>query len=267
MASRVLPNVGDHLIEISLSLVLAYGTYLAADAIHQSGVIATAVAGIVLGNYGRRLGLSERTEEALDTVWEFVAFLATAFVFLLIGFAISASALIGAAGPIAWAVVAALVARAIIVYGLLGAWRLAGRALGRREAAGRRLGRLSIGRLSIGLPKAAEPVPPRRRSGARNDGELPLGWLHVIFWSGLRGAVSTALALSLPADFPNRAQLQGITFGVVIFTLLVQATTAEVVVNRWGQKPKSNDRAPLGGRGSRSGTGAASSDATAGSTP
>jgi NhaP-type Na+/H+ or K+/H+ antiporter len=195
----------------------------------------------------------------------------------LIGFAISASALIGAAGPIAWAVVAALVARAIIVYGLLGAWRLAGRALGRREAAGRRLGRLSIGRLSIGrlsigrlsigLPKAAEPVPPRRRSGARNDGELPLGWLHVIFWSGLRGAVSTALALSLPADFPNRAQLQGITFGVVIFTLLVQATTAEVVVNRWGQKPKSNDRAPLGGRESRSGTGAASSDATAGSTP
>jgi len=272
VASRVLPNVGDHLIEISLSLVLAYGTYLAADAIHQSGVIATAVAGIVLGNYGRRLGLSERTEEALDTVWEFVAFLATAFVFLLIGFAISASALIGAAGPIAWAVVAALVARAIIVYGLLGAWRLAGRALGRREAAGRRLGRLSIGRLSIGrlsigLPKANEPAPPRRRSGARNDGELPLGWLHVIFWSGLRGAVSTALALSLPADFPNRAQLQGITFGVVIFTLLVQATTAEVVVNRWGQKPKSNDRAPLGGRGSRSGTGAASSDATAGSTP
>ena len=272
VASRVLPNVGDHLIEISLSLVLAYGTYLAADAIHQSGVIATAVAGIVLGNYGRRLGLSERTEEALDTVWEFVAFLATAFVFLLIGFAISASALIGAAGPIAWAVVAALVARAIIVYGLLGAWRLAGRALGRREAAGRRLGRLSIGRLSIGrlsigLPKANEPAPPRRRSGARNDGELPLGWLHVIFWSGLRGAVSTALALSLPADFPNRAQLQGITFGVVIFTLLVQATTAEVVVNRWGQKPKSNDRAPLGGRESRSGTGAASSDATAGSTP
>jgi CPA1 family monovalent cation:H+ antiporter len=287
VASRVLPNVGDHLIEISLSLVLAYGTYLAADAIHQSGVIATAVAGIVLGNYGRRLGLSERTEEALDTVWEFVAFLATAFVFLLIGFAISASALIGAAGPIAWAVVAALAARAIIVYGLLGAWRLAGRALGRREAAGRRLGRLSIGRLSIGrlsigrlsigrlsigrlsigLSKAAEPAPPRRRSGARNDGELPLGWLHVIFWSGLRGAVSTALALSLPADFPNRVQLQGITFGVVIFTLLVQATTAEVVVNRWGQKPKSNDRAPLGSRGSRSGTGAASSDATAGSAP
>jgi len=275
VASRVLPNVGDHLIEISLSVVLAYGTYLAADAVHLSGVIATAVAGIVLGNYGRRLGLSERTEEALDTVWEFVSFLATALVFLLIGFAISANALLAAAGPIAWAVGAALVGRAIIVYGLLGGWRLASRRFDRRRAAGPalwrrslarlRAGRLRVGQLALAGPSvgsgAAGPGRPRRRSDARNDGELPLGWLHVIFWSGLRGAVSTALALSLPADFPNRVQVQGITFGVVVFTLLVQATTAEVVVDRWGQKPKSNDRAPLGGRRSKSEIVAVSSDA------
>jgi NhaP-type Na+/H+ or K+/H+ antiporter len=273
VASRVLPNVGDHLIEISLSVVLAYGTYLAADAVHQSGVIATAVAGIVLGNYGRRLGLSARTEEALDTVWEFVGFLATAFVFLLIGFAISASALLDAAVPIAWAVVAALVGRSIIVYGLLGAWRLMSRALARRRPAGvglpglpdarlvagtgrlarlARLARLVAGRRPEAFPSVERGIP-RRRSGTHNDGELPMGWLHVIFWSGLRGAVSTALALSLPSDFPNRTQLQGITFGVVIFTLLVQATTAEVVVERWGQKTKSNDRAPLGGRRPRAG--------------
>jgi CPA1 family monovalent cation:H+ antiporter len=276
VASRVLPNVGDHLIEISLSVVLAYGTYLAADAVHQSGVIATAVAGIVLGNYGRRLGLSERTEEALDTVWEFVAFLATAFVFLLIGFAISATALLGVAGPIAWAIGAALVGRAIIVYGLLGGWRLVSRAFGRRQPAGRGVARLSRWRLSLARlsrwrhsaeSRSAEPGRPRRRSGARSDGELPLGWLHVIFWSGLRGAVSTALALSLPTDFPNRAQLQEITFGVVIFTLLVQAITAEVVVDRWGQKPKSIDRAPLGGHGSKSAIVAASSDPAVTPTP
>jgi CPA1 family monovalent cation:H+ antiporter len=262
VASRVLPNVGDHLIEICLSVVLAYGTYLAADAAHLSGVIATAVAGIVLGNYGKRLGLSERTEVALDTVWEFVGFLATAFVFLLIGFAISATALLGAVGPIAWAVVAALLGRAIIVYGLLGAWRLAGRGLVRSwigRTIGRSIRRLPAGRLA-GAPQPAEPGRPRRRSGARNDGELPVVWLHVIFWSGLRGAVSTALALSLPADFPNRAQLQGITFGVVIFTLLVQATTAELVVQRWGQKPGSNDRAPLGGGRPKSGVAGVASD-------
>ena len=45
--------------------------------------------------------------------------------------------------------------------------------------------------------------------------------------------MSTALALSLPIDFPNRATLQGITFGVVLFTLVVQATTVEQAVHRW----------------------------------
>jgi CPA1 family monovalent cation:H+ antiporter len=214
VASRILPHVGDHLIEVSLSVVLAYGTYLVADGLHQSGVIATAVAGIVLGTYGRRNGLSPKTEEALDTVWEFVAFLGTAFIFLVVGFSIAAHSLADVAVPIAWAVAAALVGRALIVYGLLGGWRIVSRALGARRQTVAVSGKV-----------------------ARDEGDLPLGWLHVIFWSGLRGAVSTALALSLPLDFPNRAQLQGITFGVVLFTLVVQATTAELVLARWGRKP------------------------------
>jgi CPA1 family monovalent cation:H+ antiporter len=233
-ASRILPNVGDHLIEISLSVVLAYGTYLAADAIHQSGVIATAVAGIVLGNYGRRLGLSRRTEEALDTVWEFVAFLATAFVFLLIGFAITIGQLADAAVAIAWAVAAAFAGRAIIVYGFLGALRLV-----RRRVASLERRRSAERRRSTGLERRRSAGLDRRL----NEGDLPTSWLHVIYWSGLRGAVSTALALSLPADLPNRSLLQGITFGVVLFTLLVQATTAELVVARWGRKPPRRQRA------------------------
>jgi NhaP-type Na+/H+ or K+/H+ antiporter len=70
----------------------------------------------------------------------------------------------------------------------------------------------------------------------------------VIFWSGLRGAVSTALALSLPLDFPNRSAMQGITFGVVLFTLLLQATTAEAVVARWG-RDRSKSELPGGTAG------------------
>jgi CPA1 family monovalent cation:H+ antiporter len=227
-ASRVLPTVGDHLIEISLSVVLAYGTYLLADALHLSGVIATAMAGMVLGNYGRRRGLSQRTEEALDTVWEFVAFLATAFVFLLVGFSISLHSLLDVAGPIAWAVAAIFVSRAIIVYGFLGTLRLARR---RRWRTPTRRTRTRRGRGEVDATPAIVD--------ARNpdEGDMPVGWLHVVYWSGLRGAVSTALALSLPADMPNRSLLQGITFGVVLFTLLVQATTAELIVDRWARKP------------------------------
>lgn len=203
LASRLIRMVDDHLIELTLSLAAAYGTYLLADRLHHSGIIATVVAGLVIGNYGRSLGLSARAKEALDIVWEFFAFLVTAIVFLLIGLAISLDQLLDALPWIAWAVVAIVVARALVIYGLLGA----------------------TSRLII-------------LTGHR--GGVPVGWLHVLFWGGLRGAVAIALALSLPVDFPERLLLQEITFGVILFTLLVQGTTIEWVIRRVGA-----DRPPL----------------------
>jgi monovalent cation:H+ antiporter, CPA1 family len=197
LASRIIATVDDHPIELSISLAAAYGTYLLADAFHQSGIIATVVAGVVIGNYGRAIGMSERTREALDTVWEFIAFILTAFVFLLIGLAISVTQLAEALPSIAWGVFAVLVGRAIVVYGLLGGVS----SLFRRGSAG---------------------------------GRVPIGWLHVMFWAGLRGAVAVAMALSLPVDFPQRTLLQEITFGIVLFTLFVQGATAERVVIRAG---------------------------------
>ncbi len=185
----------DHLIELTLTLLAAYGTYLVADLVHASGIIATVVAGIVLGTYGRRVGLSPRAQEAIDDVWEFLAFVLTAIVFLLIGIAIPLDALRGALAPIAWGVAAVLAGRALVIYGLLGGTARVAHRLGRA---------------------------PR----------LPGSWLHVMNWAGLRGAIATALALSLPADLPDRAMLQGITFGIVLFTLIVQGATAERVV-RW----------------------------------
>ena len=61
---------------------------------------------------------------------------------------------------------------------------------------------------------------------------LPRGWVHVIFWSGLRGAIALAAALSLPADFPRRELLQDVSFGIVLVTLLAQGTGAALVVRR-----------------------------------
>ncbi|HEX7495797.1 MAG TPA: cation:proton antiporter, partial [Candidatus Limnocylindrales bacterium] len=141
-------------------------------------------------------------------------------------FAISIRALADVASPIAWAFAATLAGRAVIVYGLLGVWRLVQRRTHRPKRARKR--------------KDHQPI-------GRDDAAIPLDWLHVVFWSGLRGAVSTALALSLPLDFPNRSALQGITFGVVLVTLLLQATTAELVVARWG-RDRSRSEAP-GGQG------------------
>ncbi len=200
----VLRETDDHLIELSFTLVAAYGTYLVADLFHESGIIASVVAGIVLGTYGRRTGLSSRAEEAIDVVWEFLAFVLTAAAFLLIGIAIPLDALAAAAVPIAWAVAAVLLGRAIVVYGLLGG--------------------------AARLERRNELVPA-----------LPLSWLHVMNWTGLRGAVATALALSIPADTPDRSLLQGITFGVVLFTLIVQGTTAERMLRWAGVKADPED--------------------------
>jgi len=192
-ASRVVARVDDHLIEITISVLLAYGTYVVADLLHESGVIATVVAGMTLGSYGRRIGMSARTQEAIDTVWEFLSFLLTAIVFLLVGLAITAGDLLDAAPAIGVGIVAVLAGRAIVVYGLLG---------------------------------GAAQLVRRSRSA------MPRGWLHVLFWSGLRGAVAVALALSLPDTFPQRSLLQAITFGIVLFTLIVQGGTIRWVLDR-----------------------------------
>lgn len=63
---------------------------------------------------------------------------------------------------------------------------------------------------------------------------IPLRWQHVLFWGGLRGALSMALALSLPMDFPHRTELLHTTFGVVLFTLFVQGWTIEPLIKRLG---------------------------------
>ena len=73
---------------------------------------------------------------------------------------------------------------------------------------------------------------------------VPIGWLHVMFWAGLRGAVAVAMALSLPDSFPQRSLLQEITFGVVLFTLFVQGTTAERVVARLGVTREAGQTTP-----------------------
>ena len=195
LAARVTALVDDHLIEVTISVVLAYGSYLLADYVHLSGVIATVTAAIVLGNAGPGRAMSDSGADAVDTVWEFFAYLLTAVVFLLIGLAIPPARLLESIVPIAWGIGGILIGRALVVYVLLG----------------------GASRLRP-LPGLAERIPS--------------GWLHVLFWAGLRGAVAVAMALSLPADIPQRDLLQEITFGVVLFTLLFQATTVRRVVER-----------------------------------
>ena len=190
LIARLIAHIDDYLIETTLTTVLAFGSYLLAERLHFSGVLAVVTAGLINGNVSSQ-GMSPTTRIVLVNFWEYVAFLANSLVFLLIGLEVDAPALLAVWQPIAWAIVAVLAGRAVVVYGL--SWLV--------------------------NHWLAEPVPGR--------------WQHVLTWGGLRGAIGLALALSLPAALgPDRDLLRLMAFGVVLFTLLAQATTMRPLI-RW----------------------------------
>ena len=60
--------------------------------------------------------------------------------------------------------------------------------------------------------------------------KIPFRWQHVAVWGGLRGALALALALSLNSAFPYREQILNLTFGVVIFSIVIQGLTIKPLV-------------------------------------
>jgi CPA1 family monovalent cation:H+ antiporter len=179
LIARLLRRVDDHLIEISLSLVAAYGSYLIAESFHLSGVLAVVAAGLLSGNVGAQ-AMSETTKAKLNNFWEYAAFLANTFVFLLIGLIIDLGMVFSNLGAILLAIVAVLFARAVVMYGF-----------------------------------------------SRFFKDIPTDTQHVLFWGGLRGAISLALVEGLTMEELGAGLelLQAMAFGVVLFTLLVQGTT------------------------------------------
>jgi CPA1 family monovalent cation:H+ antiporter len=113
----------DAPLEILATLVIAYGSYLAADIIHASGIVAVVAAGVVIARYGSATGKLHGTQ--LLGFWSLLAFVLNAILFILVGAALPASKLLPVAGLVLAAFVIMLLTRAVPVYGLLGAldWR------------------------------------------------------------------------------------------------------------------------------------------------
>jgi monovalent cation:H+ antiporter, CPA1 family len=114
--STVLRHIDDPLIEVSLTTIAAYGSFVAADQLQYSGVIATVAAGMVCGNYGARTGMSPATRVAAETLWEYVAFALNSVVFLLIGLEVPVGDLLDSWLPIMVAYLVVTLARAILVH-------------------------------------------------------------------------------------------------------------------------------------------------------
>jgi CPA1 family monovalent cation:H+ antiporter len=198
LVSRLVKLIDEPLIETTITIVTAYGVYLLADALHTSAILAVIVASLILGNYGRHVGMSEQTQAAVNTFWSMIAFLANALLFLLVGtqlnlfqFFTTSNATFSLILIAVLSIVAVLLARFIMVGMLHG---------------------LALLQLL--------------------GGSIVLSWRFIIFWSGLRGALSMALVLALPLEVPTRNALIFATYAVVLFTLLVQGLSLRVILRR-----------------------------------
>src|SRR6266550_1616763 len=188
-AALVAKRIDDPMIQITLTVITAYGSFALADSLQLSGVIATVTAGMICGSYSRRAAVSQETHAALAAFWEYVAFALNSFVFLLMGFTVIPLALFAAWKETSIAYLAVTVARVgiiVVVVALL----------------------------------------------SRTEERLPKNWSWPLSWGGLRGALSMVLALSLPADFPQRNLLISMTFGVVVLSILIQGLTIAPMLRR-----------------------------------
>lgn len=113
--SQISKRVDDPLIEITLTTIAAYGSFVAAEQLHLSGVMATVAAGIAMGSHAAPRVMSTRTVASVEAFWEYVAFAFNSIVFLLIGFEVRVGELLRAAAPVGIAYAAIVVVRAIVV--------------------------------------------------------------------------------------------------------------------------------------------------------
>jgi CPA1 family monovalent cation:H+ antiporter len=200
-AIAVAGRTSDHLVETALTTVAAYGSFLLAEYLHLSGVLATVAAGLLMGNLGvldepEANLLSSRGREFVLAFWEFAAFVANSLIFLLIGVTVAGIRFEG----LGWMAL-------LIAVGLV----LAGRAVS---------------------------VYPLCLIFARSRWAIPFGEQHVLWWGGLRGALALALALALPRSLALRDEIVIATFGVVAFSVIVQGLTMPPLLRVLGFLPK-----------------------------
>jgi CPA1 family monovalent cation:H+ antiporter len=120
----VLGRTNDPLVEITLTTIAAYGSFLIAEHFHASGIISALTAGLTIGSIGWDRFVSDGGRERIGAAWEYFAFLANSFVFILIGINVAHQPLgvLGLIGPAA-AILLVLMGRAVSIYPLAALFR------------------------------------------------------------------------------------------------------------------------------------------------
>ncbi len=194
----------------ALVLVMPFAAYVAADALHGSGVLAVVTIALGLSRYSDHE--SALTRLVSGNTWEIIELLVTGAAFAFVGLELRAVA-DQVDGPMG-----ALIGQALAITGVVVAVRF----------------------LWI-FPIAALDKRLLRR---RRDRAEPVGWREttIASWAGMRGVVTLAAVLALPAGFPERERLIFIAFVVIIATMLVQGLTLPLLVKRLGVTASSDDQ-------------------------
>ncbi|MET9905954.1 Na+/H+ antiporter [Streptomyces sp. NPDC006476] len=209
-ANRLLDVLGDATLQVGLTLLVPYASYVLAEELHGSGVLAVLTTALFLAEYASDPD-DVMTRLAGHTFWDIVDTLVTGVAFGLIGLELH-NAIRTASGRwgemLGWA--AAVLAVVVLV------------------------------RLAWLLP--ATWLTKRLHARRDHDEDIPMGWREtiVMWWSGMRGVASVALALAIPlttddgSAFPDRDEIVFIAFGVIMGTLVLQGLTLPWLVRRLG---------------------------------
>jgi CPA1 family monovalent cation:H+ antiporter len=211
-------------VEITLTLILAHATFIFSEILNHyvlpvSGVIATTVAAMVVGNYGR-YKISPRIEETMERFWAFIAFITNSMVFTMIGILIVSLGVKWQvmAVPIVLAIVVVMIARALSVYSVI--------------------------------------VP---LNALKLEEHIPRTWSHLLSWGSLRGSLAIIMVLLIPESLAFEGWslgvsvkefVLGLTVGCILFTLFGKATSIGAMMKRFrvGQPDEVEQFASLEGR-------------------
>ena len=106
----------DRLVEITFTTIAAYGSFLLAEHLHVSGVLATLTAGLIVGNLGSLGAISDAGREAVGSFWEYVAFVVNSLIFLLMGMLETHQNFLGVLLPIGIGIIFVTIGRAVSTY-------------------------------------------------------------------------------------------------------------------------------------------------------
>lgn len=212
-------RIDDGPIEIAVSFLVPYAAYLTAEAIHASGVLAVVAAGLYLGRRSSQFFSPEVRLQA-RAVWDSLTFILNGLVFVLIGLQL----------PSVLAGVSELSTRRLVLYGVFFSIFLI------------------LLRLIWVFPGAHLSYFIRRRLLHHNENRPGTRQIFIIGWTGMRGVIALAAAMSLPQTlangnpFPHRDLIVFLTFSVILVTLVFQGLTLPGMIRILGLAETSGPR-------------------------